>query len=95
MGIGLKTKKGFWGKLGGGGSYRGYVYFRAAPKDGYTGRGKGKTIQTEVGKSYSKLPQQATVGERGRAAAINCKGKTGSEYTSCRHDYLTGKKKAD
>jgi len=73
----LKTKKGFWGKMGQvsgdpmfPGGYKGYTYFRDAPDE------------------YPKTPQQRKVAEAGRRIGKECKGKHGADYTSCRAEIL-------
>jgi len=58
----LKGKKGAWTKAGGGGSYRGYKYERAAPsnypttaqqrKIGNAGREVGKQCKGKVGADF-------------------------------------------
>jgi len=71
----LKTKKGYWGKMGQvsgnpmfPGGYKGYTYFRDAPD------------------SYPKTAQQEKVGRAGRLIGQKCKGKTGADFTACRHE---------
>jgi len=71
----LKTKKGYWGKMGQvsgnsnwPGGYKGYTYFRDAPD------------------SYPKTAQQTKVGEAGRLIGKECKGKHGADFTACRHE---------
>ena len=53
MGLGLKTKKGMWVKPGGGHSYRGYMYVRAAPKEYPT-----KPHQHKIGDIGRKIAEE-------------------------------------
>jgi len=71
MSMALKTKKGFWGKLGGGGSYKGFIYFRAAPN-------------TNTKKYANVKPQQKKIAALGRKIGEECKGQTGTAFKACR-----------
>jgi|TARA_Y100000296_G_C5027700_1_gene183145 hypothetical protein len=71
MTIALKTKKGFWGKAGAGGSYRGFTYYRAAPN-------------TNTKKYANVRPQQKKIAALGRKIGEECKGQTGTAFKACR-----------
>jgi hypothetical protein len=68
----LKGKKGVWTKPGSGGSYRGYMYMRAAPKAypttaqqskvGDAGRKVGENCKGKVGTEFRKCRHEALSG---------------------------------
>jgi len=39
-------------------------------------------------REYPRTPQQEKIAEAGKKVGEECKGKTGSEYVSCRHEVL-------
>lgn len=41
-----------------------------------------------IAKVTSRTSQQKAIGEAGRAVGAKCKGKTGSEFKTCRHTVL-------
>jgi len=69
---GLKGKKGVWAKPGNGGSYRGYKYERAAPKDypttahqkaiGNKGRAMGEKCKGKTGSAFKQCRHEAVGG---------------------------------
>jgi hypothetical protein len=72
MSYSLKGKKGAWVKPGGGGSYRGYMYMRAAPKSypttsqqgkvGDAGRKVGENCTGKKGAEFKKCRHEALAG---------------------------------
>jgi hypothetical protein len=73
MAYALKGKKGMWMKPGGGGSYRGYLYARAAPSPypttdqqkriGDKGRRVGKECAGKTGSAFRECRHAAVGGK--------------------------------
>ncbi len=69
MAYALKGKRGAWVKPGAGGSYRGYMYMRAAPKDypttaqqkaiGNKGRAMGEKCKGKTGAAFRACRHEA------------------------------------